>query len=59
MANKSFLQPAETGLRKPTDPAQVNGKFINQPRYADYGGLNGPRKTAQMNPFKIVKPGNR
>jgi len=58
MANR-FLEPSETGLRKPTDPNQTNGQFINQPRYADFGGLSGPRKVAKRNPFQIVKPGGR
>jgi hypothetical protein len=57
--SRRFLEPAATGLRKPTDPAQVNGNIVNQPRYADFGGLSGPRKTAKANPFGIVKPGGR
>lgn len=58
MANR-FLEPSETGLRKPTDPNQVNGQYYNQPRYNDFGGLSGPRKVSAKNPFQIVKPGGR
>jgi hypothetical protein len=64
MANK-LLEPRATGLRKPTDAAMQNGNIHNQPRYADIGGLDGPRKCAHKsefssgNPFNIVKPGGR
>lgn len=58
MSNR-FLQPQALGLRKPTDPAQQNGNIINPPRYAEFGGLSGPRKAAQSNAFRVVKPGGR
>lgn len=58
MSNR-FLQPSAIGLRKPTDAAQQNGNIVNPPRYAEFGGLSGPRKTAQSNAFRIVKPNGR
>ncbi len=59
--SSKFLEPNASGLRKPTDASQANGNIHNQPRYADIGGLDSPRKTAHKtgNPFRIVKPGGR
>jgi len=52
-----YLEPSTTGLRKPTDAAKENGQIINPPRFAEHGGLTGPSKVAQKNPFHISKPG--
>lgn len=51
-----YLEPSQDGLRKPTDPNKENGQIINPPRYANWGGLNGPSKVAQKNPLTISKP---
>ena len=51
-----YLEPSTAGLRKPTDPEKENGQIINQPRYAEHGGLDKPARIAQMNPLKISKP---
>ena len=45
--------PSERNLRKPTDPAKENGPFVNTPTYAEMGGLNGPRKIAARNQFRL------
>lgn len=51
-----FLEPSSAGLRKPTDPQKENGQIINQPRYAEHGGLDKPGRLAQKNPLHISKP---
>lgn len=57
--------PSSGGLRKPTDQGQMNGHVYNPPRYAEWGGLDGPSKTATSvnnskfdvgNPLTISKP---
>lgn len=52
-----YLEPSEQGLRKPTDPQKENGQIINQPRYAEHGGLDRASRAAQKNPLVISKPG--
>ena len=52
-----YLDPSTEGLRKPTDPQKENGQIINQPRYAEHGGLDKPMRVAQKNPLSISKPG--
>jgi hypothetical protein len=52
-----YLEPSPEGLRKPTDPQKENGQVINQPRYAEHGGLDSARRVAQKNPLVISKPG--
>jgi hypothetical protein len=52
-----YLEPSTAGLRKPTDPEKDNGQIINQPRYAEHGGLDKPARIAQKNPLTISKPG--
>lgn len=53
-----YLEPSSGGgLRKPTDPAKENGQIVNQPRYAEHGGLDKPGRIAQKNPMTISKPG--
>jgi hypothetical protein len=51
-----FLEPSSAGLRRPTDPQKDNGQIINQPRYAEHGGLDKPARVAQHNPLKVSKP---
>ena len=51
-----FLEPSPDGLRKPTDPAKENGQFINQPRFAEHGGLDKIARVETKNPFVISKP---
>lgn len=53
-----IYMPTERALRKPTDPAQDNGQFINPPTYATFGGLTGPSKTRGRNNLRVQK-GNR
>lgn len=57
--------PPSGGFRKPTDASQLNGVVVNPPRYAEWGGLSGPGKTATSvnnskfdigNPLTISKP---
>ena len=55
-----YLEPSTEGLRKPTDPQKENGQIINQPRYAEHGGLDKPQRTAHVtnpNRLHISKPG--
>lgn len=52
-----IVNPPVPPLRRPTDAAQENGRFINPPRYAQFGGLHSPSKTAKRNPLAVVKPG--
>jgi hypothetical protein len=54
--SERFLEPSSAGLRKPTDPQKDNGQIINQPRYAEHGGLDKPSRVAQKNPLNISKP---
>lgn len=56
MTTNRFLAPSSAGLRKPTDAGKVNGQMHNPPRYAELGGLTGPSKVAEANPFTIAKP---
>lgn len=56
MSQGQFLKPSSSGLRRPTDPNKENGQVVNPPRYAEWGGLTGPSKTAERNPFTISKP---
>jgi hypothetical protein len=51
-----YLDPSPDGLRKPTDPQKENGQILNQPRFAEHGGLDSPRRVAQKNPLVISKP---
>ena len=64
--SSNFLAPSSAGLRQPTDPTQINGTVVNPPRFAEYGGLSGPKKVATSannsyfdigNPFRMSKPG--
>ena len=55
MANR-YLEPSSAGLRKPTDGQKENGQIINQPRYAEHGGLDRPSRLAQKNALTISKP---
>ncbi len=57
--------PSSGGLRKPTDTSQLNGPVYNQPRYAEWGGFDGPSRAATGannskfdvgNPLSISKP---
>lgn len=52
-----YLEPSSEGLRKPTDPQKENGQIINQPRFAEHGGLDKPSRVEQKNPLTISKPG--
>ena len=52
-----YLEPSETGLRKPTDPQKENGQMINPPRFAEHGGLDRPARISAKNPLGISKPG--
>jgi hypothetical protein len=56
MGAERYLAPGPGGLRKPTDPEKENGQIINQPRYAEHGGLDKPARIAQKNPLSISKP---
>lgn len=51
-----YLEPSNAGLRKPTDPQKENGQVINQPRFAEHGGLDKSSRIAQKNPLTISKP---
>jgi len=64
--SSNFMKPSDGGLRRPTDPGQINGVVINPPRFCEYGGLSGPSKVKTTvnkslydigNPFHISKPG--
>ena len=59
-----YLEPSSAGLRMPTDPNKENGQVINQPRFAEFGGLDGAKRVApgvnaakfeNGNPFRITK----
>jgi hypothetical protein len=59
------VPPPSGGIRKPTDPSQLNGPAYNPPRFAEYGGLRGPEKVKTSannsifdvgNPLTISKP---
>ena len=52
-----YLEPSSAGLRKPTDGQKENGQIINQPRWAEHGGLDKASRITQKNPFTISKPG--
>lgn len=51
-----YLEPSTSGLRQPTDAQKENGQIINQPRYAELGGLDKPSRIAQKNNLTISKP---
>jgi len=51
-----YLEPSSAGLRKPTDSQKENGQVVNQPRFAEHGGLDKVTRIAQKNPFNISKP---
>lgn len=52
-----YLEPSDTGLRKPTDPQKENGQMMNPPRYAEHGGLDRSQRISQKNILTISKPG--
>lgn len=52
-----YLEPSETGLRKPTDPQKENGQIVNPPRFAEHGGFDRSSRIAAKNIFVISKPG--
>ncbi len=61
MSNGRYLAPSSSGLRMPTDPAQINGSIINPPRYCEHGGLRGPdrvKTTVNKSIFDIGMPLN-
>lgn len=56
MGNR-FLEPSTEGLRKPTDNQKINGQIVNQPRFAEHGGLDKIERVQEnLNPFTISKP---
>jgi hypothetical protein len=52
-----LFKPSSTGIRNPTDNKRENGRVINTPRFAEFGGLTGPSKAVTGNNIKIRKPG--
>jgi hypothetical protein len=52
-----YLEPSSTGIRRPNDNQQMNGRVWNPPRYAEHGGATSAQKFAAANPFHISKPG--
>jgi len=59
MADKGLFAPREAPIRQPTSDAQVNGRIINPPRYAQLGGLTAAGKVGPTaTQYKISKPGD-
>lgn len=56
MAGKLFTPAESLRIRNPQDNRNENGAIVNPPRYAQLGGLNGPRKTGGKNKMTIVPP---
>lgn len=54
---KLFRPDASGALRDPLTNSQMNGNIMNPPRYAELGGLDGPRGSVKRNTMSIVKPG--
>lgn len=52
-----LFEPSAQGKRDPNDNARQNGRIINTPRYAQFGGLTSASKALTGNNMKIVKPG--
>lgn len=52
-----LFEPSAQGKRDPQDNSRQNGRVINPPRYAQFGGLSGASKALTGNNMKIVKPG--
>lgn len=44
-----LLGPDSFPIRDPRSPKQINGRIINPPRYAEFGGLDGPGKWPKAN----------
>ena len=52
MATSKGEQPGVVGpdsypIRHPTNKSQTNGRMVNPPRFAEFGGLDGPSKWAK------------
>ena len=59
MADKGLFAPRQAPVRSPTSDAQTNGRIINQPRYAQFGGLTSAGKVGKTAPeYKLSKPGD-
>jgi len=59
MADKGLFAPREAPIRSATTNAQTNGRTINPPRYAQFGGLSSASKVgATATEYKISKPGD-
>lgn len=53
-----FLAPSDAlRIRNIQDNKTDNGTIVNPPRYAELGGLSGPRKVGGKNKMTIVAPG--
>lgn len=57
MASKYLAPSAALGIRPVQDNRTDSGTIVNPPRYAQLGGLTGPRKTGPKNKMTIVPPG--
>lgn len=57
MATKFLAPSAALGIRPIQDNKTDNGLIVNPPRYAQLGGLSGPRKTGGKNKMTVVPPG--
>lgn len=58
MASGKLLAPSDAmRIRNPQDNKTDNGLIVNPPRYAELGGLSGPRKTGGKNKMTVVPPG--
>jgi len=56
-----FRPKGFASVRRPTDDNQNNGRVINTPRFAEYGGLGSAKKTYQgkdSSSVYVAKPGD-
>lgn len=60
MSDQNFLKPSARGKRDPLSNGKSNGRIMNPPRMAEYGGLSSVKKKGAMtkNSLSIKKPGD-
>ena len=59
MADNKLFAPKQAPVRSPTTNAQQNGRIVNPPRFAEFGGLKSAAKVGKMGKgMSLSKPGD-
>lgn len=56
--SSNIYKPTTKGMRNPQDNGSTSDMIVQPPRYAQLGGLKGPRKIGKKNSMSLRKPGS-